>query len=569
MIEHKAPISGIAAFGNQYVATAGYDNQVILWDARDKCGLARVYHDHLANQCDFSPDGKLLASSSSDYSARLWELPDFRLKAVLMDHRDDVEGIAFHPNKQLIATGSRDALVRVFDLSGKLIRRMSGHVADVISVAWLGDTTELISSSDDGTIKKWDTDTGMLIGDINLNGIETDTIAISREGIIFAGNDEGQIIVIIGDNQYVYDAHDAGVKRVIYDKAANGLVSLSYDRSAKFWQVCSGGVLELLHSASLPSIVWPRACAYLNSDEVIFVTFGSSYAKYNYKTGIWELDGINHTHGINGACIHQGHVYSIGDSGCVKCDGQLIAELGSLCNFIIPFGDSMLAAGQTGQIFDVLSGECYHQHSSPLNCAVTFGEKSERVIIGSYTGEAVLLELQDGRPVFKKNITLHNNAIKSIAVSSKQLFSVCATGAAAFYSVDNFELLKYCDDAHGKIANGCAEVCDAVFASVSRDLKLRIWENGKATVFETPHQNSIKCCAVSVDKQYIATGDYAGNVGVFSIALGRYVDWSRPTVAGISSLIADHDNNNFLATSYDGNIYSIFTSSHDLQMTGI
>ena len=34
MIRHLGPISGIAAFGGKFVATAGYDNQVILWDPR-------------------------------------------------------------------------------------------------------------------------------------------------------------------------------------------------------------------------------------------------------------------------------------------------------------------------------------------------------------------------------------------------------------------------------------------------------------------------------------------------------------------------------------------------------
>ena len=33
MIEHRSPISGIDATGGRYVATAGYDNQLILWDA--------------------------------------------------------------------------------------------------------------------------------------------------------------------------------------------------------------------------------------------------------------------------------------------------------------------------------------------------------------------------------------------------------------------------------------------------------------------------------------------------------------------------------------------------------
>jgi hypothetical protein len=54
MICHRSPISGIASIENKYVATAGYDNQVIIWDAVTGQSLARGQHDHLANHVRFS-----------------------------------------------------------------------------------------------------------------------------------------------------------------------------------------------------------------------------------------------------------------------------------------------------------------------------------------------------------------------------------------------------------------------------------------------------------------------------------------------------------------------------------
>src|SRR5579883_2794411 len=82
MIKHTSPISGIATYKNQFVATAGYDNRVILWEAKTKTSIACGFHDHLVNQCQFSSDGKYLVSSSSDYSARLWSIPEMKLIAV-------------------------------------------------------------------------------------------------------------------------------------------------------------------------------------------------------------------------------------------------------------------------------------------------------------------------------------------------------------------------------------------------------------------------------------------------------------------------------------------------------
>jgi WD40 repeat protein len=107
-MRHFGPISGIATFNDTYVATAGYDNQVILWDAKTKTPIQRVLHDHLANQCAFNASGTLLVSASSDYTARVWEIPSLRLKSVLVGHDDDIEMAAFSPDGQTIATCSRD-----------------------------------------------------------------------------------------------------------------------------------------------------------------------------------------------------------------------------------------------------------------------------------------------------------------------------------------------------------------------------------------------------------------------------------------------------------------------------
>lgn len=558
MISHLAPISGIASHAGKYVATAGYDNQVILWDAQRQVSLSRSLHDHLANQCEFSPDGRLLASSSSDYSARIWSVPDMKLRAVLGDHEDDVEGIAFHPTKPWIATSSRDTRVRVFDLDGRLLQRMSGHAADVISVAWLGDTDQLITSSDDGTIKRWDAATGKMIADIDLGGVETDTIVITPQGTIFAGNDEGQVIVIDGDRTETVDAHDAGIKRLIFDRQSMRLVSLSYDRSAKFWEVTAENRLSLQQEARLPDIVWPRSGAYLSRDEVVFVTFGSTYAKYNCVSREWDLGAIRDTFGVNNACLVDGALFTVGDAGRVHRDGVLVGEPASLCNFIIPFAGRILTGGQMGRIFDAITGEIYFQHRSPLNCAAGFVHRGQpAVIVGAYTGEGLIITFDGDRPVCSGQIQLHANAIKGVAAAAGMIFSVCATGAAAWHDAETLELVRLRKDAHDKIANGCGALPHGVFFSVSRDLKLRFWDGDSAEVFDTPHRNSIKCCASSRDGLLVATADYAGHVALFDVENKRYIHALRPTAAGISSLLAGSGERDFLATSYDGRVYPV------------
>ena len=120
-MKHLGPISGVATYKN-FVATTGYDNQVILWNAQTKRGLARALHDHLANQCSFSHGGTMLVSAGSDYSARIWDIPTMQLKAALVGHADDVDMAAFSPDDQFVATCALDRTIKIFDLGGRCLK---------------------------------------------------------------------------------------------------------------------------------------------------------------------------------------------------------------------------------------------------------------------------------------------------------------------------------------------------------------------------------------------------------------------------------------------------------------
>ncbi|PWW40329.1 WD40 repeat protein [Idiomarina loihiensis] len=561
MIKHISPLSGIAAYQGKFVLSAGYDNQVILWDADNREALARGMHDHLANQCAFSPGGSLCASSSSDYSVRLWQLPSMRLQTVMTTHDDDVEGIAFHPSRPWIATCSRDHTLCLFDLDGNLLQRFYGHSADVISVAWQGDSDILLSSSDDGTIKRWDVRYGDILEDIDLGGIETDTIAITNEGVIYAGNDEGEVVVIAHKDKNTVKAHNAGIKRLVYDASQDRLVSLSYDRQVKVW-ACSKAGIECMHTADLPAIVWPRSATFLDQDNLVFVTFGSSYAEYNIETAEWTLDHIEPTLGVNAVCEYKGDLYTIGDAGVVHCNNKLVRTLPSLCNFFTPMGDALITGGQTGQVFDAISGECIYQHRSPLNCGAAFMRNGEEhVVVGTYTGEGLIFKRDaQGAIALIESLKLHENAIKGICVNSEQIFSVCADASAAFTRISDFERAHYVEQAHDMIANGCASAENGNFVSVSRDLKLRIWNGIAMEVIDTPNENSIKCVTISADGKYVVTGNYAGFIGVYERDSGVWLQWYHPSYAGISSL-SRTPKGDFLASSYDGKTHFLAAES--------
>lgn len=558
-MKHYGPISGIAAHQDRYIATAGYDNQVILWDGRNKTSIHRVHHDHLANQVCFSPDGRYLASASSDYSARLWEVPSMRLVAIFHGHEDDVEMTAFASDNRKVATCSRDTTIKVFDLHSRLLQDLRGHRADVISVSWTPDSHQLISSSDDGTVRRWDAETGVQLECISFDGVETDTIALAADGTVFAGNDEGSISVICDGRIDTLQAHKAGIKRLVYSAQQDTLVSLSYDRSAIIWSRDAQGRLHQRCTTSLPPIVWPRACAFFGDQQLAFATFGSSYASYDYITDTWNQDGIEDSISLNAVAYTSKGLYTVGDAGVVHLNHQRLAAMGSLCNFLLPFGPLVLTGGQMGRVFNAETGEAIYQHHSPLNCGVTFEVGDQfHCVIGTYTGEGLVFRLDgDSRIRHLINIPMHDNAIKGVCANAGTLFSVCATGAAALHSTQDFHLIRHLPEAHDKIANGCASLGGQGFASISRDLKLRIWQGEEVEVIATPHDHSIKGVCASADGRYVATGGYAGTVAIYDRQQRQWVVVTRPTAAGLSCLTVGPEPHDFTASSYDGRTYIV------------
>lgn len=564
MIKHRSVISGVSAYKDRYIATAGYDNQVILWDAKTKEAIASGYHDHLANQCQFSADGNYLVSSSSDFSARLWRLPEMKLAAVFNAHSDDVEGVSFHSSRNIVATTSRDHSIHLYDFDGRLVNVLKGHQQDVLSAVWVNEQ-ELISCSDDGTVKRWNAFTGEILEDIDLGGVETDTIALSDDGSLFAGNDLGEIIQISGGQVRSTKAHQAGIKRLCYNAHLNRLVSLSYDRSMSLWGV-ENGDLVLIKTTLLPNIVWARSADFSGDAEIVLATFGSQYAIYNYVTNTWILDHILPTDSRNAVIRHKEDIYSIGDAGILFKNETPTMQLPSLCNFLVSIDNMLITGGQTGEVFEALSGRVVYQHHSPLNCGTVFYRgKNPYIIIGTYTGEGLLFGCGNGDIRFLESINLHDNAIKGISASSSMVFSVCATGAVAFHAVDDLSLISYLEQGHDKIVNGCSYLLNDSFASVSRDLSLRLTRVDHQDVIPSPHAHSIKCVAVSEAGDYIATGGYRGMLWVYDMSISQWIG-RRLSHAGISSLYFDYKTQAFLASSYDGKIYTVPVESLKQQL---
>ena len=93
----------------------------------------------------FSPDGKTLASGSRDAPVKLWDIATGLELRSFEGHENTVRSVAFSPDGKIVASGSFDKQVKLWDITnGKELRTFNGHTETVHAVGQGGGWPPLL-----------------------------------------------------------------------------------------------------------------------------------------------------------------------------------------------------------------------------------------------------------------------------------------------------------------------------------------------------------------------------------------------------------------------------------------
>ncbi|KAJ5493445.1 Ribosome assembly protein 4 [Penicillium diatomitis] len=146
MLGHQKEVNHVTFSPDMaYIASAGFDNHVKLWNGRDGkyvnsfSPLEHVFealhltifdvligayqhrfittfrgHVGAVYQCCFSADSRMLVSSSKDTTLKVWDVRTGKLATDLPGHQDEVFAVDWSPDGQKVGSGGKDKAIRIW-----------------------------------------------------------------------------------------------------------------------------------------------------------------------------------------------------------------------------------------------------------------------------------------------------------------------------------------------------------------------------------------------------------------------------------------------------------------------
>ena len=166
------------------LASASSDGSVRLWDIETGQYRSILEGGPFIPSVAFSPDGKTLVGGSWDNTIQLWDVATGKHRATLEGHMDRVSSVAFSPDGKTLVSGGWDKTVLLWNIDTLSARDvLTGHTPIVTSVAFSPDGKTFASAGFDQKIRLWEADTGKLRATLWKHTDSINTVVFSPDGL--------------------------------------------------------------------------------------------------------------------------------------------------------------------------------------------------------------------------------------------------------------------------------------------------------------------------------------------------------------------------------------------------
>ena len=199
----------------------------------------------------FSPDGFRLVTALNSNSAtkdsrftifvwEIWEDPNRLSHLTLKGHTDTINALTFTPNGEMLASGSDDGTIRLWDSStGTQLLSLSSEKTN--SLAFSMDGKTLASISNFSQIQLWNISTGRQLTSLKEQNDSVTVLAFSTDSNILASGSRDGVIqlwdISTGNKLTDLKGHVDWVSALLFSPDGKALVSGSSEGAIFLWHV--------------------------------------------------------------------------------------------------------------------------------------------------------------------------------------------------------------------------------------------------------------------------------------------------------------------------------------------
>ncbi|EAS01921.1 U5 small nuclear ribonucleoprotein 40 kDa protein (macronuclear) [Tetrahymena thermophila SB210] len=276
-----------------YLATAGFDKQILLWDIYNNCKNFGVLKNHTNAILDlhFSADGQKLYSASADKSVNVWDFNQMKSIKKLKGQENTSFVNTCHPARRgpdMLVSGSDDGCVMLWDLRQKAPAQVIPSKIPVTSVSFNDTADKIFIAGVDNDVKVLDLRKKII--DYVLFG-HTDTItgiSLSHDGSYLLTNSMDQTVRCFDVRPHVTNnrcvkifqgnrhSHERNLLRVSWNPDGDYCTAGSSDKFLYIWDTATKQIVQRLggHNGSVNDVQFSptdNLIASASSDKTVII----------------------------------------------------------------------------------------------------------------------------------------------------------------------------------------------------------------------------------------------------------------------------------------------------------